>query len=185
MKKFEITKEQLMNLNEETNIVTSEKLTKWFPEAFQSELEVGKWYKRKAELLVWNDGKETYGFNSSGMYKDYMLCSNISNPISATDKEVETALIAEAKRIGFKDGAKIRHILYDMSFSESLLIINNFNLTYDPNDNSLDYKAEDGQIFRLFKDGKWAEIISEPIEVTLEQIAEKFNVNVEQLKIKK
>ena len=37
----------------------------------------------------------------------------------------------------------------------------------------------------VFNNGKWAEIIEEPIELTLEEIAEKFGCKVEQIKIKK
>ena len=162
-----------------------------FPKLFESELEVGKWYKTKnGHLKFFVDEDTAYGFDMIGNWnevgKGYRYSFRSDNYWTpATDKEVETALIAEAKRRGFKDGVKIRHILFDMSFSKGLPIINNFNLTYDHSDNSLDYKAEDGQRFRIFKDGKWAEICEEPIELTLEQIAEKFNVNVEQLKIKK
>lgn len=185
MKTFEITKEQILDLiNCSNKIKVDYRLKEWFPQAFQSELEVGKWYKVnlfEEKLYCFTkfeqcDGfvkRYYYGFSGGNFREDYTASRKLDDSWTlATEKEVETALIAEAKRRGLVDGVFIKSFIYGKSF-----------LKGDR------YYISNG-IFKLngnwlMKDGKWAEICEEPIELTLEQIAEKFNVNVEQLKIKK
>lgn len=194
MKKFEITKEQIESLyNCDYLSEIKQDLKSMFPQAFESELEVGKWYKSDYPLLIFitevkHHELVGYGFNAVGFYSEGTFCTradernrvdyNTFNFKPATDKEVETALINEAKRRGFKEGVEIKPI------NKVIHLNNKIDLEY----NTCFYESENEFWmggYCLFKDGKWAEIISEPIEVTLEQIAEKFNVNVEQLKIKK
>lgn len=171
------------------------KLKNKFPQAFESELENGKWYKMNEYLFnyqgVERDSICGYGFdfkpftNNGVEYfeKCRIFCvvkKDIVEP--ATDEEVKTALIAEAKRRGLLNkGVKLISSLSD-GYTTT---IDKLNLKYIDDTNSLisNYGGYDSVC--LFKDGKFAKILSEPIEVTLEQIAEKFNVNVEQLKIKK
>lgn len=201
MKKFEITKEQILEVASWGNRQDLVKLREWFPQAFQSDLEAGKWYKGYVDFksLIYITGLEDkksyttikyYGFT----FGDYSESGTIANYehekslVPATDKEVETALIAEAKRRGFKDGVKFNAIKEDETGRNigcvldkiEYLSVNTLRVltpkeTWDSNHSNP----------AIFKNGKWAEIISEQIEVTLEEIAEKFNVNVEQLKIKK
>lgn len=123
----------------------------------ENTLEVGKWYNRQGgELLVWNDGKETYGFTSSGGWSDYLLCSCLPGATTATDKEVKEALIKEAKRKGFKNGAKYRNYLGSTGIiKESCFEFRNGHLSQVDN-------VGGNNVHFIFEDGKWAEIISKP-----------------------
>lgn len=205
MKKFEITKEQILSIAEnygnDNNTCLRSNLTTYlkcdFPQAFESELETGKWYKGDVDFksLIYITGLEDkksyttikyYGFT----FGDYSESGTIANYehekslVPATDKEVETALIAEAKRRGYRNGVTFKSL--DYNFKNVKIIDDFFSFDFNNNDLYLKVDAPSGQRYRsVFLKGKWAEIISEPIELTLEQIAEKFNVKVEQLKIKK
>ena len=186
MKTFEITKEQILQLNSYDNYNIGVALKQWFPEAFKRELEYGKWLKtdefdNHKWMIFQIDENSYYGFDANGKWidiksKGYDGTKDANNRY-ATDKEVETALIVEAKRRGFNKTTMITQ-----TFNENQKMCIGF---WDERS----VKFERNKLFakgvRIFDNGKWAEIISEPIEVTLEQIAEKFNVNVEQLKIKK
>jgi hypothetical protein len=84
-------------------------------------LEVGRWYKvfrgdkEKNSLVVFNGhGVSTYGF--SHIYQNWTESYGCHNTFSneeydyepATNKEVEEALIKEAKKRGFKEGVKVK-----------------------------------------------------------------------------
>lgn len=156
------------------------KIEAQFPELFPK-LEVGRWLKddTNQKWLMYRDVKNIYGFDTLGnwFYRENESYEPNSCDRYATDKEVETALIAEAKRRGFNKTTMITQ-----TFNENQEMCIGF---WDESS----VKFERNKLFakgvRIFDNGKWAEIISDPIEVTLEQIADKFNVNVEQLKIKK
>lgn len=113
--KFEITKEQILELKRRGNQLVDEKLTEFFPEVFKKELEVGKWYKNKYNCLFCITEKDdekyrSYGF-MQGKWKDYGEFTNeddLSSNTEATPQEVETALIREAKKKGFLDGAHFK-----------------------------------------------------------------------------
>ncbi len=88
---------------------------KEFPELFKKdELEVGKWYKTpRCQHLMYlksisDNGVDGngYGINVVGAWFDYIEGVNMDDTVIATDKEVETALIKEAKKRGFKEGVK-------------------------------------------------------------------------------
>jgi len=172
-----------------------ELLKEKFPSVFEGELEAGKWYIAywytvKYLVCIKNIGVniETNGFNitEKGKYTYLPFDKNYDYKWSlAPDKEVEEALKSECEKLGFKKGSKVKHILYSGKLSNEERILDTSNFYYDAKDNSFDCENKDGQRYRLFKDGKFATIISEPIELTMEQIAEKFNVDVNLLKIKK
>ena len=61
-------------------------------------LKVGDWYKKDRYLMVWNGGEFTYGF-FEGAYGIWALSID-TNLSPATSREVEDALIKEAKRRG-------------------------------------------------------------------------------------
>jgi hypothetical protein len=92
---YEITKEQLRSL-------TDPKVKEMFPDAFEEEMQQGKWYKRDNELLVWNNGGITYGFNNSGDYSILMHYTVSVDSILATEEEVFEALKNEAIKRGYK-----------------------------------------------------------------------------------
>ena len=91
-------------------------IEKEFPELFKRDaLEVGKWYKRNNDNKIWflTEIKEGcsfgYGFNYSGYWADLSKGYNYSlDLMPATDKEVDQALIKEAKKKGFKEGDHVR-----------------------------------------------------------------------------
>jgi hypothetical protein len=155
------------------------KIENQFPELFPKvELEIGKWYKNndinyeKSIACVVELDKENkrefmgYGFDCDGDFRpladDCVWGSN--SWTLATKEEVETALIAEAKRRGFEDG-----VIY---LSPKLKIKRTFSgeFNYYSDNNSLSDKNS-GMIFNK---GVWAEIISEPIELSLEQRLERI-----------
>jgi len=92
-------------------------IEKEFPKLFKEDaLVVGKWYKypdvKNWKLLITDNtkGKERgVGFNCSEIWmKDWLTDggNELSSLIPCSDKEVEQALIKEAKRRGFKGGVK-------------------------------------------------------------------------------
>ena len=127
-------------------------------------LEVGKWYKNTKMDYLFNFTKvndeilKGYGFSSYGYGVDTWTNPNYArmNWRLATDKEVETALISEAKKRGFKEGVKFIHNIYSHPLLKNekpnKITSNQFN--YDRNNLGLDG-------WEIFKDGKWAETIED------------------------
>ena len=153
MKTFELTQEQIKKLAEKKH--AKELLQQFIPEAFETKLEVGRWYKskNKSKKTLFFTNKEKcdndvgYGFDFIGKYygADFNLeGSDVEDFELATEEEVSEALINEAKKRGFNNigNLKIKNIYGGISNTLQL----------------------DGGI--IFKDGKWAEII----EPTKEEI---------------
>jgi len=132
-----------------------------------TELEAGKWhygYSSTNEMSFLILVKEIEGYNaqhngfiwSDGEYSNdgYITVNDIKR--LATDKEVETALISEAKKRGFKEGVKFIHNIYSHPLLKNekpnKITSNQFN--YDRNNLGLDG-------WEIFKDGKWAETIED------------------------
>lgn len=116
-------------------------------------LEVGRWYKYGNFLLhiksISNDIIGRYGFNMLGDWHECVDELAISNELTlATDKEIEEALIKEAKKRGFKEGVTFKSLIYACTWT---IEGSNFetNLANDLMIN-LNY---------IFRKGKWAEII--------------------------
>lgn len=169
---YTITKEQILELHEIQ--CTSDKddlLKELFPDVFKKELVVGKWYCRGEELARWNDKKITYGF-VMGKFISYMLFSEEIGR-EATEEEVKTALIAEAKKIGFKGGVYIKR-----SFDNDLFdcCINPYKFARDPEyfyNEKHDYIEYKGYV--IYSKGQWAEIIP---TMTQKEAEEKLNVKI-------
>ena len=125
-------------------------------------LEVGKWYKTKGSKhlmflseLIGNEGIG-YGFDTIGAWFGITRDISMDSVKPATDKEVETALIAEAKKRGFKEGVTVKCIHDNTIESIKGTFFNNkesFNLY--AHIERCDYIGQ-----YVFKDGKWAEIIN-------------------------
>lgn len=164
------------------------KIEAQFPDLFP-EVTANKWYKstdNESFMFYITDSTVDmyYGYGILGSSNSWYNKWHFGKEsvygralVEATEKEVKTALIAEAKRRGFNKTTMITQ-----TFDKNQKMCIGF---WDESS----VKFERNKLFakgvRIFDNGKWAEITSEPIELTLEQIAEKFNVNVEQLKIKK
>ncbi len=188
MKTFEITKEQI-NILAQQHSWSEKYLKENFPQAFESELEVGKWYKiTQCEIICFvthikEDRVYYYGFISKHwLGNDWANIGN--NWTLATDKEVETALIEEAKRRGFKEGVTFKNFNgANQTFLSFYGLNESFNGLFsrtpkeewgNKNCNSNPY---------IFRDGKWAEIINEPLTLTIDEIAEKFGTTADKIKI--
>jgi hypothetical protein len=128
-----------------------------FPKMFKKDkLAVGKWYKYDEKafkaLMVWGNSEYTYGF-WNGEYKDNLCFRDAFNKIPATDKEVSEALIAEAKRRGYKNGN------YEcMAVRNTLFVKDNF--FFESSTGQL-WMGIDGYANQVFANGVWAEIIEE------------------------
>jgi hypothetical protein len=122
-------------------------------------LEVGKWYKFKHCLFNYQENANVYGFfRDDWRDASWSWTENDYRPTQATDKEVEEALIKEAKRRGFKEGVNIKGLsCYSGVMSGNNVLVN-----------TKDYYFRSGQLFVnrneesnmvIFDNGKWATII--------------------------
>tara|TARA_R110001632_G_scaffold34101_1_gene87145 strand:+ start:2091 stop:2633 length:543 start_codon:yes stop_codon:yes gene_type:complete len=129
----------------------------------KEEFEVGKWYKSKNHNITacYVDEHNNYGV-SFGVWKDAMILNYFEAWTLATDKEVETALIKEAKKRGFKEGVKY-NCNNVMGRKDEVLC---GKVIFDYDYNGL-FCSSNGWIF---EDGKWATIIEEPKEMTMAEV---------------
>jgi hypothetical protein len=125
------------------------RIEKEFPKLFKKHsLEVGEWYKREDYLMVWNDGKDTYGF-FNGSFGKWAFGKDIKDElILATEKEVEQALIKEAKKRGFKKGV----VVVSKGYTDSI-----FDGKFRFGENCNDALDGFGTGY-IFKKGVWATI---------------------------
>ena len=178
MKKFKITKEQILEMANWGNSKDLEKVKQWFPDAFENKLEVGKWYKTKHSLYcvteIDNDNVYAYGFDEDANWKKGIFNLRFSkNDIEATLTEISVALINEAKKIGFKENVK-----HTVTNGDDIIYSTfNENFIYDGFANKLLFNN-----FSIFKNGKWAEVI--PLKITKEQIEEKLGYEIEIIELK-
>lgn len=172
-KTYKITKEQILELDITLHKERVDYLLKeWFPEAFKTELVVGKWYWRygKRELAVWNEGKLTYGFNSSFQFLEHYSFTDIdADPTEATNQEVEEALKGHAISV-FKDSKAI-----DNSNISSLGGVYKISdkLTYKYWELNNMFTIDD---VCVFKDGIWA--VPFVATYTKQEAEDKFNIKI-------
>ncbi|TYP89457.1 hypothetical protein BC792_12758 [Sphingobacterium allocomposti] len=148
----------------------------------KDEPKLDRWYKRAGRSLVYLTGITRgvgygYGFDIDGNWFD--RCNG--NPIfidclvEATPQEVEEALVKEAKRRGFltqgtffksfTDGGKVREVqpfeCYDGKMNPIKLSFSSGFLYYEEG-----LKTSYGLCSnpRVFEDGKWAEIVNQPVD---------------------
>lgn len=198
MDNYTITKKQIAVLSN-TSIEAFHYLNEEFPDAFKTELETGKWYitdgnkcGQDGKTLIANfSGKEeeaNYGITFSGIWgKDLTLYHNDLGRSTrlATPEEVETALINEAKKKGYagKNIVMIEGALSGKASSE--VMGNDFEFYSDLNKLQAISKGCD---YTIFKDGKWAEILTQektvvPMEKALKILAKKLKVSPENIEI--
>ena len=181
MKTFELTQEQINQLAEKKH--AKELLKEFIPEAFETKLEVGRWYKK-----IWKDGdidlflideingdyiifNKTYFRNNENItcgHNRYSIDEILNDKrlklVLATEEEVSEALINEAKKRGYKEGVKCKFgIIEDIRTLET----NDFEFKLEYN--TLGIKRKNGNADIIFRSGKWAEIIEET-EPTKEEI---------------
>ena len=185
MEKLEVSKEFILDLHNEVILLSVKaKIEKEFPQLFESKLEVGRWYKSPefgsslfCVTKINGDYATAYGFNFIGIWQDEkaeFAFSNLENKTLATPEEVETALINEAKKRGFEDGVKI--IPLNKTIAKAVIDLG-FKIEFKQYENEFWMGG-----YCLFKNGKWAEIIEKPTEMTLEQRVANLEEQLKQLK---
>jgi len=128
------------------------------------QFEVGKWYMGDDGLIFhitnitqFRNSFGGYGFGDNGnWFNDKSDTIGVDDEREATPQEVESALIKEAKKRGFKEGCvydatKLGHI------EQTNCSIQGNNFEWDENTLMIDR-------WEIFRDGKWAEIVEEKKE---------------------
>jgi hypothetical protein len=166
MKKVEVTKEFVLEAHKNACNNWKQRIEKELPELFKSKWEIGKWYHTEiGNLICLTEDTPCFGGNYYGYgFINGVWDSRFNGAISkeATKEEVEAALIAEADKLGFKEGAKFEH-----NIEQHKELKGEYYRCGE-----LSY--EDGVLFcdgwTIMDGGKWATIIEEPEELTIEQI---------------
>ena len=166
--KFKITKEQILELAKSS--CSEQPLKQWFPKAFETKLEVGKWYieggiKEQRFLFVKEIEEDIYiGYGIEGFGdwfdNDYYWAANF---VPATNSEVEAALINEARRRGFKSN------IYIEADWNGWCKVNEEQPYLDSNNHLWMGRS------RIFVNGKWATIIP---TMTKQEAEEKLNCKI-------
>ena len=139
-----------------------------YPKLFvKEELVVGRWYwvdmgHSKPMLAVWNSkyGNDvSYGFTTRGEWGNLGLYDYFKYT-PATDKEVETVLIKEAKRRGFKEGVSVDGLMtYSGKISGKNPLNENKFYYYNKGTGKLFVNRNNTSNICIFDNGKWATII--------------------------
>ena len=184
---MKLSKELLKEIYNSVDETLKAKIEIEAPE-MKAKIEIGKWQNIETVQgfkfihFVTEIEDETilgYGFNFElNIYYNNSVCilDEIKSISDATPEEVETALVNEAKRRGFKEGVKCISLLSPdgEEILKSDFQFQSNNLWIDSNE----YKC------CIFKNGKWATIINEPNEKEL--LIEKANkVEAELVELKK
>ena len=202
MENYTITKEQVLKLANKaeqgcTNVIKSD-LKNWFSDAFKTELEVGRWYKENDYPMhiffitaIKDNRYYYYGFRVDGKYEidEWYSFDDIGSQNGfelATKEEVSEALIAEAKKRGYKGGIKLSPLEY---CSNAIETEKEDVYSYIPKVSH--YVGNRLQLngTGIYQDGNWAEIIPQektvvPIAKALKIIAKKMKVSPENIEIK-
>jgi hypothetical protein len=182
---MEITKEQIQKLVDiSCNRSVEEQLKSWFPDAFEMDLEIGVWYinkdNREGKLIGYYQGKgKCYGFFDEKWGTAWSM-SEAKLYRKASVREIEDALIHETMKRRYTDANTIP--VNNINYKDK--VDKYFNFHYEHSSNRL-FSQPDGCGGRLlFQNGIWAEIAKFK-EITMQEIADKFGVPVEVIKIKK
>ena len=163
--KLEVTEETIKSYHNDACQSFKTRIEKDFPSLFEVELEVGKWYRSTKSNKVIYFLKEigtdipvgslmAYGINYKGEWMDLKRFGDATekNQVPATDEEVSTALIAEAKRRGYKNGNhKCLSAFSTRKSTKSKYFFLDGNL----------WIGEKVNCNLIFRDGVWAEIVKE------------------------
>lgn len=149
-----------------------------FPELFKFKLEVGKWYKNRYGSIVCYQGESKgFGCTRSGRWcynAVWGFNSDHYNWTQATDKEVEEMLIKEAKKRGFVEGVMFDCVVSNRTKCELKTTV--WQYFEERNLFSTNYSQY------IFNNGKWATIIEEPLELTVEEISKKYGREIKIVK---
>jgi len=142
-----------------------ERILKLDPNFCDEKLEAGKWYKHKyfKNTIIHKVDNLGYGL-WNGVWDNNWLIKSVSNWTLATEKEVETALINEAKRRGLKQvnfKCLIDGIVWEFDSEQG------FKYNQDTNNMYIDAAV-------AFDNGKWAEIIQTITKAEAEKLLNKI-----------
>ena len=159
---YQLTKSQIIEIAENGSLVKE-----LFPDVFEVELEVRRWYKSEEyglwfiEELIDHSREKSYGINKKGNWVKSGLRFKCNDYKPATPEEVETALVNEAKRRGFVDGVTILSTGINGWKSD---VFEPFSgvFSYKEKLNILECNYGNGHIF---ENGTWAEILQTPNDV--------------------
>ncbi len=191
LKRYDMNKLKIEFLKELANGITpigaAKTVKELWPEHFEVKLEVGKWGKGNLGVIAFrvntDDTGNGYGFDVEGNWTDFREQKSLGWAFNkhedwqpATDKEVEEMLIKEAKK---RFGDNVVQCLFNYSDSGVLDFDNNHRKFVN---NDLYIANERGIVLNLFDSGKWATIIEQPLEQTIEQVSEKYGREVKIIK---
>lgn len=180
--KYKITKEQIESLRCVMNISSCENgisfLKEWFPDAFKTVLEVGRWYWHSGELFNYQEGNNVYGFNGDGTWctvSSWSWPNKLLYDREATESEVFEALKKEAvKRYG--NGELVECLKSkEYGWKNKLKTIQHDTLYYYPQTGDFWASGDNGLAVCVFMNGKWAEILE---TITKEEAEKKFNCKI-------
>lgn len=144
-------------------------LKEQFKECFETDLEVGKWYKSDKGSLFNHQNNDSYGFHAQAnqWVSKWKTAKNLFEHLEpATEKEVEEALIKEARK---------RYNKNDSIQSLWKTIIGNIDLGFK-NEFNLDKNEFWYGGYLVFKDGTWAKILTPTY--TIQEAESKFNIKI-------
>jgi len=168
---MKITKKQIKALDKGGTTVRE-----LFPEVFETKLEDNTYYIFGTGEIQFNvNNGEGYGFNKYGFQEEarWLKYPHNGSYRKATKEEVETALINEAKRRGFNNGAIVSKTGINKRYTFKFQPIREERIRFFENPNVLD--SGQGELFR---DGVWAEIIK-PKQMTKEEIEKELGYQIE------
>lgn len=172
MKTYELTQEQINQLAEKKH--AKELLKEFIPEAFETKLEVSKWYISEHYLVYYLGNYKCNCIElSNGKWIEnvyHPLSDHLKNYRLATEEEVVKALINEAIKRGYKKGVKCK-----FGTSKEIRTIETNKFFFDFNSNKLYLRHSSGDnADEIFRNGFWAEIVIEDIP-TQEEIDRVIN----------
>lgn len=152
-----------------------------FPELFEVEFEVGKYYKLIGVPTVVScytgveiQGDKTgYGMNHNNSWCNDVIMRHVNKWEPATDEEIKEMLVKEAKKKGFKKGVR-----FNSASDQTVFSCKSDEFTFIEQRNSL-CTSSGGSVFCH---GKWATIIEQPLELTVEEISKKYGREVKIVK---
>jgi len=174
---FNVSKSFILDAHSSACSTWKIKIEKEFPSLFvKEELVDGKWYfNGNGKTMFLQDGKnKRKGFDAYGNWFESIGFVCDDNLRLATPQEVETALINEAKKRGFKEGN------YKCLRGKTELVENSF--FYDKETNTLHHGLKESYYNDVFKGGNWAEILPQPTELTVAEIEAKLGFQIKIIK---
>jgi len=168
MKKLD--KEQLEAVKSFFNISSDLMVEHLKEKGLIEEFEVGKLYRSESgSIAIYQTEDSGYGFNSRDKYEScfHFNVNHLWVLANEEDKKrFETALITEAKKIGFKEGVKITNVI-----NNNTALVLEDGLSYYLSDNRLIIKWDNNgglSTWTIFNNGKWATIIEEEREFLIQ-----------------